>query len=294
MMSFRSLTVLVALLALSVFTQAAEKAKKPTNAKPVVARGTVVGKLACSKCDFKTAGKCQTALRLGKTQFVIVSGKAGENLFKTRCTGKLVRVSGAVTIKDGIVTIAAKKSTLVKNQKAASRITLAGKLVCSKCEFKIGKCAAGLKAGGLQLLLEGKPADALYKSRCSGAQKIVTGELTKIEGNTVYLKVTKITDPKKHATEKKQSPRLKLNSLNHENQTLEERVLTKSRLRRFENSKTNGLSYGTRSAVFQEEDRTTSISRSLLVQRTIDACETSGFPVWPIDILAVVLLRQAF
>lgn len=195
-MSIRSLTAVVAALAVVFSVQAAEKEKKQANGEPAGARGSVVGNLACSKCNFKATEKCQTALKLGQGQFVLVSGKAGESLFKTRCSGKLVRVSGVVTLKDGVATITSKKSKEVKNKKAKPRLTLAGKLVCSKCDFKIGECAAALKAGDLQVMLDGDAAKALFKARCSGVPKLATGVLTKIDGNTLYLKVSKVIDPK--------------------------------------------------------------------------------------------------
>lgn len=47
---------------------------------------------ACSKCTLKATGKCQTALALDVCRFVLVSGKAGKDLFKARCSGKLVLV----------------------------------------------------------------------------------------------------------------------------------------------------------------------------------------------------------
>ena len=86
----------------------------------------------------------QLANKLGEKQFVLLSGKAGESLFHSRCSGKLVRVSGGVTLKDGVATITSKKSTEVKNKNATPGLTLAGKLVCSKCDFKTAKCAAAL------------------------------------------------------------------------------------------------------------------------------------------------------
>ena len=154
-------------------------------------RDSIVGSLACSKCDFKATEKCQTVLRLDAHRFVFVSGKAGSDLFKARCSGKLVRVAGAVTIKNGQVTITGAKSSELNSQ-----VTLVGKLVCSKCDFKIGKCAAALKAGDLRVLLDGDAAKALFKARCSGQPKVATGSLTRIDGNTVYLKVSSVRDPK--------------------------------------------------------------------------------------------------
>ncbi len=147
----------------------------------------------------------QLANNLGEKQFVLLSGKAGESLFPARCSGKLVRVSGVVTLKDGVATITSKKSTEVKNKTATPGLTLAGKLVCSKCDFKIGECAAALKAGDLQVLLDGDAAQVLFKARCSGKPKVATGALTKIDGNTVYLKVSKVVDPKPRASDKKKS-----------------------------------------------------------------------------------------
>lgn len=147
----------------------------------------------------------QLANKLGEKQFVLLSGKAGEDLLHARCSGKLVRVSGAVTLKDGVATITSKKSTEVKNKNAKPRLTLAGKLVCSKCDFKTGECAAALKAGDIQVMLDGDAAKALFKARCSGAPKVATGTLTKIDGNTIYLKVSKITDPKTRASGKKKT-----------------------------------------------------------------------------------------
>ncbi len=153
----------------------------------------------------------QLANNLGEKQFVLLSGKAGESLFHDRCSGKLVRVSGDVTLKDGVATITSKKSTEVKNKNATPGLKLAGKLVCSKCDFKIGDCAAALKAGDLQVLMDGDAAKALFKARCSGTPKVATGELTRIDGNTVYLKVFRIADPKARAgdKEKTDSPKTK-------------------------------------------------------------------------------------
>jgi len=200
-MKIRSLTAVVAAL---VFVHAGEKEKTLPKVEP--ARGSVVGNLACSKCNFNATEKCQTALKLDEHQFVLVSGKAGESLFQARCTGKLVRVSGTLTVKDGVATITSAKSTEVNNQ-----ITLAGKLVCSKCDFKIGECAAALQAGELQVLMDGDAAKALFKARCSGDPKVATGALTRIDGNTIYLKVSKIADPKTRAGGKKKpdSPKIK-------------------------------------------------------------------------------------
>ena len=59
-MPLRSLTVLVAALAVTVPVHAGEKEKK--QAKVEVARGSVVGNLICSKCALKATEKCQTAL----------------------------------------------------------------------------------------------------------------------------------------------------------------------------------------------------------------------------------------
>jgi hypothetical protein len=147
----------------------------------------------------------QLANKLGEKQFVLLSGKAGEDLFPARCSGKLVRVSGDVTLKDGVATITSKTSTEVKNKNVTPGLTLAGKLVCSKCDFKIGECAAGLKAGDLQVLLDGDVAKALFKARCSRAPKVATGVLTKIDGNNVYLNVSKIADPKSRASDNKKT-----------------------------------------------------------------------------------------
>ncbi|MCH7727791.1 MAG: hypothetical protein IH991_15115 [Planctomycetes bacterium] len=195
-MVLRSLTAVVAALAVAVFVYADDKETKKPKVEP--ARGSFLGNLVCSKCNFKATEKCQTALQLDAHKFVIVSGKAGEDLFKARCSGKLVRVSGAVTLKDGLITIKSARSIEVKNQ-----VTLAGKLVCAKCDFKIGECAAALKAGDLQILLDGDAAKALFKARCSGKAKVATGALTKIDGNTIYLKVSRVVDPKKKAGDKK-------------------------------------------------------------------------------------------
>lgn len=183
-MRLRSFTAVVAALAVAILVHADEKEKTQP------AQGSVLGSLVCSKCNFKATEKCQTALQLDAHKFVLVSGAAGEDLFKARCSGKLVRVSGAVALKDGLVTITGARSAEVNNQ-----VNLAGKLVCSKCDFNIGKCSAALKAGDLQVLLAGDAARALFKARCSGKPKVATGALTKIDGNTVYLKVSKVTDP---------------------------------------------------------------------------------------------------
>ena len=110
-----------------------------------------------------------------------------------------------MTLTDDVATITSEKSALVKNEQAQPGLSLAGKLVCAKCDFKIGKCAAALKAGGLQVLLDGDAAKALYKARCSGARKVATGALTKIDGNTVYLKVSNVVDPTARVADKKQT-----------------------------------------------------------------------------------------
>ena len=209
-MSFRSMTVVVAALAVAVSVHAGEKEKKQT--KVEVARGSVVGNLICSKCALKATEKCQTALllattyaqfgivavddnksltaserldkacklsrdekyansqlanKLGEKPFVLLFGKIDESLFHSRCSSKLVRVTGDVTIKDGVATVTSMKSPEVNNGNATPGLALAGKLVCSKCDFKIGECAAALKAGDLQILLDGDAAKALFKARCS-------------------------------------------------------------------------------------------------------------------------------
>ena len=110
----RSLTALVAAIAVAVLVQADEKEKTQPKIEP--ARASIVGNLVCSKCNFKATEKCQTALQLDEKQFVLVSGKAGENLFDARCTGKLVRVFGTLTVKDGVATIKSGRSTEVNNQ----------------------------------------------------------------------------------------------------------------------------------------------------------------------------------
>ena len=199
----RSLIAVAAALCMALFVQADDKESTKKKVKP--ARGTVVGTLVCSKCNFKATEKCATALRLGKDQFVVVAGKAGESLFKTRCSGKLVRVSGAVTLKDGILTITSAKSKEIAKKNVKPRLALAGKLVCSKCDFKIGECAAALKSGEIQVLLEGDAAKALFKARCSGAAKVAIGTLTKVDGNTIYLTVSKVVDGKKRAKKKTQA-----------------------------------------------------------------------------------------
>ena len=117
---------------------------------------------------------------------MLVSGKAGENLFDARCSGKLVRVSGTLTVKDGVATITSARSTEVNNQ-----VTFTGKLVCSKCDFKIGECAAALKAGDLQILLNGDAAKALFDARCSGDPKVATGSLTTSpSGTTARIEIS--------------------------------------------------------------------------------------------------------
>ncbi len=151
----------------------------------------------------KEYASSQLANNLGAKQFVLLSGKASESLFHDRCSGKLVRISGDMSLKDGVATISSKNWTEIKSNDATPGLALTGKLVCTKCEFKIGECAAGLKTGRLQVMLEGKPAKDLFKTRCSGAPKVATGELTKIEGDVVYLKVAKIADPKTRASDKK-------------------------------------------------------------------------------------------
>ncbi|MBP87834.1 MAG: hypothetical protein CMJ64_14115 [Planctomycetaceae bacterium] len=98
-----------------------------------------------------------------------------------------------------------KKSIEVKSENATPTFTLAGKLVCSKCDFRIGECAAALKADDLQVLLDGDAAKALFKTRCSGVPKVATSALTKIDGNTVYLKVSKIANPKTQASNKEKT-----------------------------------------------------------------------------------------
>jgi hypothetical protein len=197
-MFIRSLTAVVAVIAVTVLVHADEKEKAEPNVKR--ARASIVGNLVCSKCNFKATETCQTALRLDEHQFVLVAGRAGESLFEARCTGKLVRVAGALSVKNGLATITSAKSIEVKNQ-----VTLAGKLVCSKCDFKIGECAAALKAGEFQVLLDGDAAKALFKARCSGVPKVAIGSLTRIDGNTIYLKVSRIVDPKAPAGDKKKT-----------------------------------------------------------------------------------------
>ncbi len=204
-MFLRSTTSTLLALAIAVTAHSDENEKKQAKAESVGARASVVGQLCCSKCDFKATAECATALKLGKEQFVVVTGKAGESLFATRCSGRLVRVSGVVTLVKGVATITSKKSNDVKNMKVTPRLTLTGKLVCSKCEFEIGECAAGLQAGTLQVLLAGQAAEALFKTRCSGVPKVATGELTRIDGNTIYLNVSKIADPKERASGKKKT-----------------------------------------------------------------------------------------
>lgn len=195
-MLLRSLTAVIAALVMTAFVQA--EVKEKTQPKVESARGSIVGNLACSKCTLKATEKCQTALALDVRKFVLVSGKAGKDLFKARCSGKLVRVSGALSLTDGVTTITSARSIEVRNQ-----VTLAGKLVCSKCDFKIGECAAALKAGEFQVLLDGDAAKALFKARCTGVPKVATGALAKIDGKTFYLKVSKIVDPKQKAVDKK-------------------------------------------------------------------------------------------
>jgi len=197
-MFIRSLTAVVAVIAVTVLVHADEKEKAEPNVKR--ARASIVGNLVCSKCNFKATETCQTALRLDEHQFVLVAGRAGESLFEARCTGKLVRVAGALSVKNGLATITSAKSIEVKNQ-----VTLAGKLVCSKCDFKIGECAAALKAGEFQVLLDRDAAKALFKARCSGVPKVAIGSLTRIDGNTIYLKVSRIVDPKAPAGDKKKT-----------------------------------------------------------------------------------------
>ena len=203
-MCFRSLTAVVAALAMAVSVHAAEQEETQPKVEP--ARGSVVGNLVCSKCNFRATENCQTALKLDEEQFVLVSGKAGEDLFHSRCSGKLVRISGVLTVNDGVVTITSEKSTEVNSQ-----VTLAGKLVCSKCDFNIGECAAALQAGDLRILLDGDAATALFNVRCSGVPKVATGALTRIDGNTIYLNVSKIVDPQARAgdTTKADSPKTK-------------------------------------------------------------------------------------
>lgn len=194
-MSVRSMIVMVVVLAVSVSVHAGEK--EQAKDKPAVARGNVVGEVVCGKCEFDATETCSTAVKLSEKQFVLVAGKAAESLFDARESGKLVRVSGALTLKDGVLTITSKKSSEVKNQKAKPRLALAGKLVCTKCEFKIGEdCGVGLKSGGLQIALDGDAAKELFKDRCSGKPKLATGALTKIDGNVIFLQASKITDRK--------------------------------------------------------------------------------------------------
>jgi hypothetical protein len=192
------MTAVFAAIAVAVLVHADEKEQTQTKVEP--ARASVVGNLVCSKCNFKATEKCQTALQLDEKQFVLVSGKAGESLFDARCTGKLVRVSGTLTVQDGVATIKSARSTEVNNQ-----VTFTGKLVCSKCDFKIGECAAALKAGDLQVLLDGDAAKALFEARCSGDAKVAIGALTRIDGKTVYLKVSRVVDPKARAGDKKKT-----------------------------------------------------------------------------------------
>jgi hypothetical protein len=195
-MRLGSFTSAIAVLALAVLVQAGDKDTKTPQLEQ--ARGSVVGSLVCSKCNFKATEACQTALKLDEHQFVLVAGKAGKSLFPTRCSGKVVRVFGKLTVQDGRMTVAGMRSVEVKNQ-----ITLSGKLVCSKCDFKIGECAAALKAGNLQILLKGDAAKKLFKARCSGARKLASGSLLKIDGQTLTLDVSRIVDPKPATTDRK-------------------------------------------------------------------------------------------
>ena len=113
-MKSRLFGVVVVALVAAVSVDTAAQERKQAIVEP--AQGSIVGNLVCSKCNFKATEKCQTALQLDAHRFVLVSGKAGKDLFKARCSGKLVRVSGAVSLKDGLLTITSAKSTRLTNQ----------------------------------------------------------------------------------------------------------------------------------------------------------------------------------
>ena len=198
-MYLRSLSIVVAVLAVGVWTEAGDKEQQPTKDKPIAAAlGNAVGEVVCGRCEFNATSTCSTALKMGDKQFVLVAGKVADGLFDERESGKLVRVFGALTVEDGVATIAGVKSAEVQNKKAKPSLTLSGKLVCTKCEFKIGEeCGIGLKAGKLQVVLVGDAAKELFKRRCSGDPKVATGALTQVKENTLYLNASKVTDPKK-------------------------------------------------------------------------------------------------
>ena len=125
-MCFRSLTAVAVELAASVSIHAVENEKKQPKTEPT--QGSIVGILACSKCDFKATEKCQMALKLDAHKFVLVSGETGNDLFIARCNSKLFRVSGAVTLTNGLITVTGTNATELKNQ-----VALTGKLFGSKC-----------------------------------------------------------------------------------------------------------------------------------------------------------------
>ena len=206
-MSMRFLASVVAAVAVVVSVQAIGQEKKPEKGKRAdVARGNAIGELVCGKCEFGATDTCSTALKLGEKQFVLVGGKAGEDLFDDRESGRKVRVFGALTLKDGVATITGKRSAEIKRRKAKPSLTLRGKLVCSKCEFKVGEgCGVGLQAGKVQVVLNGKAAESVFEIRCSGAQRTATGKLTKIDGDTVYLTAMRVVDPAKRAKAKKKA-----------------------------------------------------------------------------------------
>ena len=127
---------------------------------------------------------------------MLVAGKAGEDLFDDRESGRKVRVFGVLTLKDGVATITGKRSATIERRRVKPSLTLRGKLVCSKCEFEIGEgCGVGLKAGKVQVVLDGTAAKSLFEIRCSRADKVATGKLTKIDGDTIYLTASRVGDP---------------------------------------------------------------------------------------------------
>ena len=65
-MSLRWLTLAVVSLAVTVSVHAAEKEEKQAQGEPTGARGSVVGKLSCAKCDFKATEKCSTRSEVGR------------------------------------------------------------------------------------------------------------------------------------------------------------------------------------------------------------------------------------
>ena len=69
---------------------------------------------------------------------------------------------------------------------------------------RIGLGPEDLECGGHDPT-DADAAKALFKARCSGVPKVAIGSLTRIDGNTIYLKVSRIVDPRVPAGDKKKT-----------------------------------------------------------------------------------------